>query len=186
MRESWRSHHGPRKMLFDGTTGRVHHHLSFPRFSRKQCGPAFAGGSFVLAICLLVAGARLAAKPQAAGQTSAGEARQATPGGSVVFATQIRPILASRCYPCHGPDVQQHGLRLDSLQAILTGSANGRVVIPRDSQNSHIVRRLLGLEQPQMPYGGPPLSAERIDLVRKWIDEGAQGPASPEPAVGAG
>jgi hypothetical protein len=185
MRESWRSHHGPRKMLFDGTTGRVHHHLSFPRFSRKQCGPAFAGGSFVLAICLLVAGARLAAKPQAAGQTSAGEARQATPGGSVVFATQIRPILASRCYPCHGPDVQQHGLRLDSLQAILTGSANGRVVIPRDSQNSHIVRRLLGLEQPQMPYGGPPLSAEQIDLVRKWIDEGAQGPDSTEPVVAA-
>jgi mono/diheme cytochrome c family protein len=172
-------------MPFDGTTGRAHNHWSSPKFLRQQYGPAFVGGSFVLAICLLVAGALLAAKSQGVGQTSAGEARQATPGGSVVFATQIRPILASRCYPCHGPDVQQHGLRLDSLQGILTGSANEKVVIPRDSQNSHIVRRLLGVEQPQMPYGGPPLSAEQIDLVRKWIDEGAQGPDSIEPVVAA-
>jgi mono/diheme cytochrome c family protein len=101
-------------------------------------------------------------------------------GGSVVFATQIRPIFAARCYPCHGLDVQQNGLRLDSLQAILTGSTNGKVVIPGDSQKSHLVRRLLGLERPQMPYGAPPLSAEQIELVRKWVDEGALGPDSVE------
>jgi len=172
-------------MLFDGMTGRAHHQLPFPKLLRQPRGLVFAAGSFVLSFFLLIAGAVLAAKPQAASQAGAAEARQVTPGGSVVFATQIRPILASRCYPCHGPDVQQHGLRLDSLQAILTGSANGKVVIPGDSQNSHIVRRLLGLEQPQMPYGGPPLSAEQIDLVRKWIDEGAQGPDSTEPVAAA-
>jgi Protein of unknown function (DUF1553)/Protein of unknown function (DUF1549)/Planctomycete cytochrome C/Concanavalin A-like lectin/glucanases superfamily len=172
-------------MLFDGTTGRAHNQLFSPKLLRQPRGLVIAGGSFVLSFFLLIAGALLAAKPQAASQAGATETRQVQPGGSVVFATQIRPILASRCYPCHGPDVQQHGLRLDSLQAILTGSANGKVVIPGDSQNSHIVRRLLGLEQPQMPYGGPPLSAEQIDLVRKWIDEGAQGPDSTEPVVAA-
>ena len=172
-------------MLFDGTTRRAHNQLSTSKLLRQPWGLVFAGGSFVLSFFLLIAGALLAAKPQAASQAGATETRQATPGGSVVFATQIRPILASRCYPCHGPDIQQHGLRLDSLQAILTGSANGKVVIPGDSQNSHVVRRLLGLEQPQMPYGGPPLSAEQIDLVRKWIDEGAQGPDSTEPVVAA-
>src|SRR5229473_1964364 len=186
MRESWRSQR-PREMLFDGDgmTGRAHNQLSCPKLLPQPWGLVFAGGSFVLSFFLLIAGALLAAKPQAASQAGAAEARQVTPGGSVVFATQIRPILASRCYPCHGPDIQQHGLRLDSLQAILTGSANGKVVIPGDSQNSHIVRRLLGLEQPQMPYGGPPLSAEQVDLVRKWIDEGAQGPDSTEPVVAA-
>src|SRR6266446_3313804 len=186
MRESWRSQ-GPREMLFDGdgTTGRAHNQLSCPRLLRQPWGLVFAGGSFGLSFFLLIAGALLAAKPEAASQAGAAEARQVIPGGSVAFAAQVRPILASRCYPCHGPDVQQHGLRLDSLQAILTGSANDKVVIPGDSQNSHIVRRLLGLEQPQMPYGGPPLSAEQIDLVRKWIDEGAQGPDSTEPLVAA-
>src|SRR6267143_1020931 len=184
MRKSWRSQR-PSEMLFDGTMGRAHNQLSSPRLLRQPRGPVFAGGSFVLSFFLLIAGALLAAKPQAASQAGAPEARQVALGGSVFFATQIRPILAARCYPCHGPDVQQHGLRLDSLQAILTGSANGKVVIPGDSQNSHIVRRLLGLEQPPMPYGGPPLPSEQIDLVRKWIDEGAQGPDSTEPVVAA-
>jgi len=171
-------------MLYDGAIGRAHNQLSSLRLLRYPLSLIFAGGSFVLSFLLLIAGALLA-RPQAASQGGAAGARQVTPGGFVVFATQIRPILAARCYPCHGPDVQQHGLRLDSLQAILSGSANGKVVIPGDSQNSHIVRRLLGLEQPQMPYGGPPLPAEQIDLVRKWIDEGAQGPDSSEPVVAA-
>ena len=81
------------------------------------------------------------------------------------FAADIRPILASRCYQCHGPDLQQNGLRLDSLESILRGSANGTVVIPGNSEKSPLVRRILGLDRPQMPYGGPPLSAESVDFL---------------------
>jgi len=171
-------------MLFDDTTGKAHNQFSSPKLLCQTWGLVFAGGSFVLCCFLLIAGALLAAKAQAASQAAA-EARQVTPGGSVVFATQIRPILASRCYPCHGPDIQQHGLRMDSLQGLLTGGMNGKVVIPANSHESHIVRRLLGLEQPQMPYGGPPLPPEQIDLIRKWIDEGASGPDSTEPIATA-
>lgn len=109
----------------------------------------------------------------------------AADSASVAFASQIRPILAARCYQCHGPDVQQNGLRLDSVEGILAGSANARVVIPGDSQKSHLVRRLLGLERPQMPYGAPPLSTEEIELVRKWVDEGAPGLGAVEPVAAA-
>jgi cytochrome c553 len=172
-------------MAFDPTTGWSRNQLSPPKLLLQLRGIVFAVGSFALSFFLLIAGALLAAKPQAATQAGAAQTPQVTTGGPVVFATQIRPVLASRCYPCHGPDIQQHGLRLDSLQAILTGSGSGKVVTPGDSQNSRIVRRLLGLEQPQMPYGGPPLSAEQIDLIRKWIDQGAQGPDSTEPIVAA-
>jgi hypothetical protein len=101
--------------------------------------------------------------------------------GEGVFAEEIRPILAARCYQCHGPELQQNGLRLDSLAAILNGSANGKVVIPGDSEKSPLVRRLLAFDRPQMPYGGPPLSADEVELIRKWIDQGARGPDSAEP-----
>src|SRR5208282_2992441 len=105
---------------------------------------------------------------------------------SGIFASEVRPILATRCYACHGPGLQQNGLRLDSLAAVLKGSANGSVVIPGDSEKSPMVRRILGLDRPQMPYGGPPLSAADVELIRKWIDQGAHGPDSTEPLAAAG
>jgi len=104
---------------------------------------------------------------------------------SGLFVSSIRPILAARCYTCHGPEVQQNGLRLDSLAAVLKGSDNGRVVIPGDSGKSPLIRRLLAQDRPQMPYGAPPLNAEDVELIRKWIDQGAPGPDSAAPVVAA-
>ena len=97
-------------------------------------------------------------------------------GSSPLFAKEVRPILASRCYPCHGPNLQQNGLRLDSLAGVLKGSDYGKVVVPGNSGQSRLVRRLLAQERPQMPYGGPPLSSTQIETIRKWIDAGAPGP----------
>lgn len=104
-------------------------------------------------------------------------------GSSDVFAKAVRPILAARCYTCHGPQLQQNGLRLDSLAAVLKGSDYGPVVTPGKSDQSRLVRRLLAKERPQMPYGGPPLSAAEIDTIRKWIDAGAPGPDDSTPLV---
>lgn len=103
-----------------------------------------------------------------------------------VFSSDVRPILAARCSACHGSEVQQNGLRLDSLAAILKGSANGSVVVAGDSEKSPLVRRILGLDRPQMPYGSPPLSAKEIEVIRKWIDEGARGPDSNTTLAGGG
>jgi mono/diheme cytochrome c family protein len=100
---------------------------------------------------------------------------------SPLFADQVRPILASRCYGCHGPDNQQAGLRLDSLPSVLKGSESGKVVIPGHSDESRLIRRLLAKERPQMPYGGPPLTQAQIDTIRKWIDAGTPGPDSSQP-----
>ena len=111
--------------------------------------------------------------------TSAASAR------SPLFATKVRPILASRCYGCHGSEVQQNGLRLDSLANLLKGSESGKIVVAGHSDQSRIIRRLTAKERPLMPYGGPPLSNEEIDVIRQWIDAGAPGPdsSSPIPSV---
>ncbi len=102
-----------------------------------------------------------------------------------LFAGKIRPILAGHCYQCHGPDVQQNELRVDSLVSILKGSANGKVVVPGNSDHSPLLRRLLGLDRPRMPYGSPPLSENEINLIREWINLGAPGPDATEPILAA-
>ncbi|MBV8550568.1 MAG: DUF1553 domain-containing protein [Acidobacteriaceae bacterium] len=115
------------------------------------------------------------------------EAARAAPAGGVeqspLFATGVRPILAARCYGCHGPEVQQNGLRLDSLPAVLKGNDSGGVIVPGHSDQSRLVRRLLAEERPQMPYGGPPLSNDEIAVIRRWIDAGAPGPDATTPAA---
>lgn len=127
-----------------------------------------------------------AAKESAASApVNAGPKAAESSGSSTVFAEKVRPILAARCYQCHGPQVSQNGLRLDSLQAILKGSETGTVVKPGDANRSHLIQRLTAQERPQMPYGGPPLSSAQIDIIRHWIDSGAPGPDSTTPiAVG--
>ncbi|HSM79858.1 MAG TPA: DUF1549 domain-containing protein, partial [Bryobacteraceae bacterium] len=127
-----------------------------------------------------------AAKESAASApVNAGPKAAESSGSSTVFAEKVRPILAARCYQCHGPQVSQNGLRLDSLQAILKGSETGTVVKPGDANKSHLIQRLTAQERPQMPYGGPPLSSAEIDIIRHWIDSGAPGPDSTTPiAVG--
>ncbi|HMJ61415.1 MAG TPA: DUF1549 domain-containing protein, partial [Bryobacteraceae bacterium] len=104
---------------------------------------------------------------------------------STQFAAEVRPILAARCYSCHGPSLQQNGLRLDSLEALLKGSDSGKVVVPGHSQNSRLISRLLAQERPMMPYGGPPLAQKEIAAIRQWIDAGAPGPDSVAPLAAA-
>src|SRR5438105_3364140 len=115
-----------------------------------------------------------------AGRAAASPDSQEAKGKAVEFSRDIQPILNSYCVSCHGPDMQQKGLRLDSAEAALKGSTTGKVVIPGNSSGSPLIRRLTGLDKPQMPFGGQPLDAEQIALIRGWIDEGAPAP------VGAG
>jgi ankyrin repeat protein len=91
----------------------------------------------------------------------------------VDFEKQVQPLLAQRCYGCHGPDVQQSGLRLDKRQNAMRGGDYGPVIIPGKSAESKLIRRVVnGDGGLQMPPTGP-LSATEIDLLRAWIDQGA-------------
>jgi ankyrin repeat protein len=91
----------------------------------------------------------------------------------VDFEKQVQPLLSQRCYGCHGPDVQQSGLRLDKRQNAMRGGDYGPVIIPGKSAESKLIRRVVnGDGALQMPPTGP-LSAEEINLLRAWIDQGA-------------
>src|SRR5438094_6460310 len=77
---------------------------------------------------------------------------------------EIQPIFAQSCFACHGSKVQMGGLRLDDKAAALAGGKSGKVILPGDSANSLIVKRITGaggLER--MPMGGAPLPPAKID-----------------------
>ncbi len=103
-------------------------------------------------------------------------AEEPAPGKkSIDFDRQIRPLLSENCFACHGPDDKQRkaDLRLDQR-----ASAVGvdKVIVPGKSATSELWVRISEHDPSrQMPprKSGKKLSAEQIDLFRRWIDEGA-------------
>ena len=97
----------------------------------------------------------------------------------VDFLKRIQPIFVSSCYTCHGAKMQMSGLRLDEKSAALAGGQSGTVIIPGKSADSLLYRRVAGLtDQPRMPMGEKPLDSSSIELIRAWIDQGAEWPDS--------
>src|SRR5581483_1826848 len=72
---------------------------------------------------------------------------------------------------------QMSGLRLDSRAAILAGGTNGKIIVAGKSADSSIYKRVAGIgDLSKMPFGGQPLPAAQIQLIRSWIDQGAEIP----------
>ncbi len=86
---------------------------------------------------------------------------------------EVAPILAARCVVCHSGSAAVAGLRLDSLDGILAGSARGPVVTAGSPDDSELLRRIRGTSLPRMPMTGPPfLSDDETALVERWIADG--------------
>jgi len=91
----------------------------------------------------------------------------------ISFARDVAPILAEKCMQCHGREPLMANLDLRTRDGALKGAQHGPVVVPGDAAVSHLYRRLLGQEQPQMPLGGR-LTDPEIETLRAWIDSGAE------------
>ncbi len=72
------------------------------------------------------------------------------------FEKDIRPILAERCFSCHGEEKQKGGLRLDSRAAMLQGGEVGVVVVPGDVAKSPLAQAIAYTGETKMPPDGKP------------------------------
>ncbi len=92
------------------------------------------------------------------------------------FTQQIQPLLAKHCYVCHGPDLQEGGLRLDQRErAFKQLESEAIAVVPFHPDKSEMIVRLTSRDpDQQMPPEGERLKQEEIELITNWIQQGAR------------
>lgn len=95
----------------------------------------------------------------------------------VDFNRDIQPIFKSHCHKCHGEASSKNGLRLDRKVDALKGGDSGRVIIPGKADASILYRNVSTTDNSNaMPPKGPRLSSQQLDLIKNWINQGAQWP----------
>jgi hypothetical protein len=97
------------------------------------------------------------------------------PAAKVDYNFQIRPLLADRCFVCHGPDEKKRKakLRLDTPKVALERGA----IVPGQPGQSAVIERITAADPAQrMPprNSNLSLSKDEIELIRCWIAEGAE------------
>jgi mono/diheme cytochrome c family protein len=96
----------------------------------------------------------------------------------VDFNRDIRPILSDKCVVCHGPDEKNRrsGLRFDSEDSAKSDLGGYRAIVPGKPHESRLVVRVTSADpEEHMPplKSSKTLSAAEIDLLRRWIEQGA-------------
>ncbi|MEX2262170.1 MAG: DUF1553 domain-containing protein [Bryobacteraceae bacterium] len=106
-------------------------------------------------------------------------AQQSASSGRIDFSRDIRPILADKCFVCHGPDAANNKskLRFDTEAHALADLGKGRRAIVRGHpKQSDLVRRITAEnESIRMPpaYSGRKLTKQEIQRLTEWIAQGA-------------
>jgi hypothetical protein len=98
---------------------------------------------------------------------------------TVQYARDIQPILSAHCFTCHGPDEKNRkaGLRLDqSASATKELRSGNRAIVPGKSEDSELIARVNATDDDRMPppRGHKPLKDAEKELLKRWIDEGAE------------
>lgn len=108
------------------------------------------------------------------GDTTGGSAGKPCPPDTVYYSRDIQPILTASCAyaGCHGQGSSQDGVSLESYQTVM----NANVVDPFDPGSSDLVEVLLETDPDKQmpPPPNDPLENAKIQLIQKWIRQGAQ------------
>lgn len=111
----------------------------------------------------------------------------ALPTGSLIaddrveYERDVKPILRTRCFACHGGLKQEMGLRLDTVDLMRRGGQSGPVVEPGNAEGSFLIEMVTGRQDARMPPEGEPLLPAQIRLLENWIDQGTHGPLDEAP-----
>ena len=98
----------------------------------------------------------------------------------VDFEKEILPILKNNCLACHNKTITKAELILETPQDILKGGESGKVVVPKRSGDSLLLKIASHQVKPMMPpknnkVEASDLTPEELGLIKLWIDQGAKG-----------
>jgi WD40 repeat protein len=93
----------------------------------------------------------------------------------VSFKADVAPLLISNCLACHGPKKAEGGYRIDTFERVVAaGDSTQPGFLSKDLEGSEAFRRITSTDASErMPLEGDPLPAEQVELLKRWIEEGA-------------
>lgn len=91
---------------------------------------------------------------------------------AVSYYRQVRPVLQRHCSGCHQPAKRGGELVVTTYLDFRRGGENGPGFVPGKPDESLVIQYISG-EQPEMPRGADPLPPATVELIRRWIEQGA-------------
>jgi hypothetical protein len=90
------------------------------------------------------------------------------------FSHEIVPLLREKCGNCHSGTQKEGAFSINTRESTLGGGESGPAVIEGKSKESELILRIASTDEfVRMPPEGEPLTSEQVDLLSRWIDEGA-------------
>src|SRR3954471_4006069 len=125
---------------------------------------------FILMTAALAVGAFAAAPPKKEVED---------PNAPVSYFKKIRPIFQAQCQGCHQPAKAKGGYVMTDFTRLLAGGEEctkdgKKAVVPKDPEKSLLVQQITPTNgEAEMPLKKKPLADPEIQLIRKWVAEGA-------------
>lgn len=123
------------------------------------------------AAALLGAFACLAGAPEAPALQDKKKPDNAAAGTS--YAKDVAPILKAACGTCHDAKNKKGKFELTSYDTLKKGGKGGAGFVAGDPDKSILIKEISG-DKPDMPKKGDALKKDQVDLIAKWIKEGAK------------
>ena len=94
---------------------------------------------------------------------------------SVSFSREIAPILVRKCVECHGPTKAKGEYRLHTFEDLMVAGASRTAAVVRGQPAQSRLYQLIRAPDPteRMPQKAEALAPREVDLIRRWIEEGA-------------
>ena len=86
-------------------------------------------------------------------------------------------VLHAKCSQCHSKSLSMSGLDLSSREAALKGGSRGPSIVAGKAGESRLIEAVERKGKLAMPPTAP-LSAAEVDMLRRWVDQGASWPSS--------